>query len=107
MRAVRKSKQRRREVWRTSVHGCPRRKNRLCLSRFNGHITCISFSPRNGPAIFCSSLRNSKGNLICLRKQWNEGYSTSFDHRLESVSCLYKNIIAGLHKESGRLEERR
>jgi hypothetical protein len=38
---------------------------------------------------------------ICLRKQWNEGYSGSFDRRLECVSCLYENLMALIYKDSG------
>ena len=46
--------------------------------------------------------REKLSNLyICLRKQLNEGYSGSFDHRLECVSCLYENLIAVLHEDSG------
>src|ERR1700716_3187506 len=39
--------------------------------------------------------REKLSNLyICLRKQRNEGYSGSFHHRLECVSCLYENLMA-------------
>jgi hypothetical protein len=37
---------------------------------------------------------------ICLRKQWNEGCSGSFDRRLECVSRLDENLMAVLHKDS-------
>jgi len=47
-------------------------------------------------------LREKLSNLrICLRKQRNKGYSSSFDHRLECISCLYENLMPVLHKDSG------
>ena len=76
-----------------------------CLRRKLGQKIILKPEPSPLKRLFLMNFgmfREKLSNLyICLWKQWNEGYSRSVDHRLECVSCLYENLMAVLHKDSG------